>query len=87
MLALQHQVFMPPMGIRAPILDLEKSQWEVTSVSGFLVFMSLVGMQTLILDLKKSQWEVTTTSGFHITCGRANSLTGPEKEIVRKVKP
>jgi len=53
-------------GMRAPILELKKSQWEVIVASGLKVFMTLVGVRASILDLEKSQSEVTTTSGLQV---------------------
>jgi len=73
-------VFTSPVDMRAPKLDLEKSQWEVTTPSGFQVFVSLVGVRAPKLDPKKSQWEVTTPSGspsVHVTYGSTSSQAGP----------
>ena len=62
------QILMSPMDVWVPILDLEKSQLEVTATSGLWAFTSLVGGQAPILDLEKCQWEVTLTSDSLSRC-------------------
>jgi len=56
------------VSVRMPKLDLENSEWVVTTPSDLQILMSLVGVQVTKLDPEKSQWVVMILSGLQISC-------------------